>query len=463
MSLMMLEERSIREIYLIAILKMIAKLKSLQNHQGFIKYFKNTSWLLGEKILRMVVGLFVGIWVARYLGPEQFGLFSYAQAFVGLFTAIAGLGLDGIIVRELVKDPSKQAVLLGTAFYLKLIGALLVLLALAGAVTLSHQDSLTTWLIFIIASATVFQSFNIIDFFFQAKVLSKYVVYANIISLFISSFIKIGLILTNASLIAFAWVVLFDSVILMLGFIYYFQRHAKLNIKKLNFSKAMAINLLKDSWPLILSGLVISIYMKVDQIMIKEMLNTEAVGQYAAAATLSEAWYFIPMVIASSLFPAIINAKKQSEELYYERLQKLYDLMVWMAIAIALPMTFLSDWVVSLLYGEQYDQAGEVLMIHIWAGVFVFLGVAYSKYLTNENLTKKFFYRTFLGMLINIILNILLIPKYGINGAAIATLLGQFSANYIYDIFDKSLYRQLKMKTKSFLPIHYILKSKQTS
>lgn len=438
---------------------MFSKLKS---HQGFMKYFKNTSWLFGEKILRMVVGLFVGIWVARYLGPEQFGLFSYAQAFVGLFTAIAGLGLDGIIVRELVKDPSKQAVLLGTAFYLKLIGALLVLLALAGAVTLSHQDSLTTLLIFIIASATVFQSFNIIDFFFQAKVLSKYVVYANIISLFISSFVKIGLIFTNASLIAFAWVVLFDSVILMLGFIYYFQRHAKLNIKKLNFSKAMAINLLKDSWPLILSGLVISIYMKVDQIMIKEMLNTEAVGQYAAAVKLSEAWYFIPMVIASSLFPAIINAKKQSEELYYARLQKLYDLMVWMAIAIALPMTFLSDWVVNLLYGEQYNQAGEVLMIHIWAGVFVFLGVAFSKYLTNENLTKKFFYRTFLGMLINVILNILLIPKYGINGAAIATLLGQFSANYIYDIFDKSLYRQLKMKTKSFLPIHYILKSKQT-
>ena len=438
---------------------MFSKLKS---HQGFMKYFKNTSWLFGEKILRMVVGLFVGIWVARYLGPEQFGLFSYAQAFVGLFTAIAGLGLDGIIVRELVKDPSKQAVLLGTAFYLKLIGALLVLLALAGAVTLSHQDSLTTLLIFIIASATVFQSFNIINFFFQAKVLSKYVVYANIISLFISSFVKIGLIFTNASLIAFAWVVLFDSVILMLGFIYYFQRHAKLNIKKLNFSKAMAINLLKDSWPLILSGLVISIYMKVDQIMIKEMLNTEAVGQYAAAVKLSEAWYFIPMVIASSLFPAIINAKKQSEELYYARLQKLYDLMVWMAIAIALPMTFLSDWVVNLLYGEQYNQAGEVLMIHIWAGVFVFLGVAFSKYLTNENLTKKFFYRTFLGMLINVILNILLIPKYGINGAAIATLLGQFSANYIYDIFDKSLYRQLKMKTKSFLPIHYILKSKQT-
>ena len=339
------------------------KLKTLRQHQGFMRYFKNTSWLMGEKVLRMFVGLFVGIWVARYLGPEQFGLFSYAQSFVGLFVAFATLGLDGIIVRELVKDPNKRDALLGTAFRLKLIGALLVLIALAFAVKLSHQDTITTLLIFIVASATVFQSFNIIDFYFQANVLSKYTVYANIISLFISSLIKVWLILNNAPLIAFAAVVLFDSMILMLGYVYFFQRHSKLNIKNLKFNKSTALNLLKDSWPLILSGFVVSIYMKIDQIMIKEMLNSEAVGQYAAAVRLSEAWYFIPMVIASSLFPAIINAKKHSEKLYYERLQKLYDLMVWIAIAIALPMTFLSDWVVNLLYGEQYNQAGSVLMI----------------------------------------------------------------------------------------------------
>ena len=155
------------------------KLKTLRQHQGFMRYFKNTSWLMGEKVLRMFVGLFVGIWVARYLGPEQFGLFSYAQSFVGLFVAFATLGLDGIIVRELVKDPNKRDALLGTAFRLKLIGALLVLIALAFAVKLSHQDTITTLLIFIVASATVFQSFNIIDFYFQANVLSKYTVYAN--------------------------------------------------------------------------------------------------------------------------------------------------------------------------------------------------------------------------------------------------------------------------------------------
>ena len=427
---------------------MFSKLKS---NQGFMRYFKNTSWLFAEKILRMVVGLFVGIWAARYLGPEQFGLFSYAQAFVGLFAAIAGLGLDGIIVRELVKNPSKQAVLLGTAFYLKLIGALLVLLALAGTVTLSHQDSLTTWLIFIIASSTVFQSFNVVDFFFQAKVLSKYVVYANIISLLISSFVKIGLILTSASLIAFAWVVLFDSVILMLGFVYYFQRHAKLNIKRLNFSKATAINLLKDSWPLILSGLVISIYMKVDQIMIKEMLDAEAVGQYVAAVRLSEAWYFIPMVIASSLFPAIINAKKVSEEFYYAQLQKLYDLMVWIAIAIALPMTFLSDWVIDLLYGVQYDQSGAILMIHIWAAVFVFLGVASSRWFIVENLQKYSLYRTLAGALINVMLNYILIPIYGIYGAAYATLASQVVASYLFNITNKKLRYTFLLQTNAIL------------
>jgi len=404
----------------------------------------------------MIVGLFVGVWVARYLGPDKFGLLSYAQSFVGLFTAIATLGLNGIVVRELVKHPQKENELLGTAFYLKLVGAILTLIVLYIAIHFTSNNHFTNVLIFIIASATIFQSFNVVDMYFQSKVMSKFVVYTNIISLFISSLVKITLILTDASLIAFAWVMLFDSFVLACGFIYFFLKHSAFEMKHLRFKIQTAIYLLKDSWPLIFSGMVIAIYMRIDQVMIKEMMNSEAVGQYAAAVRISEAWYFIPMVIASSLFPAIVNAKKQSQELYYVRLQKLYDLMVWMAIAIALPMTFLSDWVVNLLYGSQYNQAGGVLMIHIWAGVFVFLGVAFSKYLTIENLTKKMFYRTFLGAILNIVLNYFLIPKYGIKGAAIATLLSQFVANYIYDIFDKDLHKQLKMKTMCFMPIHII-------
>jgi O-antigen/teichoic acid export membrane protein len=425
---------------------MINKLKSLKNHEGFMKYFKNTSWLFGEKILRMVVGLFVGVWVARYLGPEQFGLFSYAQSFVGLFTVIATLGLDGIVVRELVKDESSRDELIGTAFWLKLMGALGVLIVLAFAVNFTSNDSYTNTLVFIIASATIFQSFNVIDFYFQSKVLSRYVVFANIITLFLSSIAKIVLILYNAPLIAFAWVILFDSFILACGFVYfYFKNDLAYRLKVFKFNKASAVTLLRDSWPLILSGVVIAIYMKIDQVMIKEMMNAEAVGQYAAAVRLSEAWYFIPMVIASSLFPAIINAKKISEELYYARLQKLYDLMVWMAIAIAIPMTFLSDWIVELLYGSQYNQAGSVLMIHIWAGVFVGLGVVKGSWQVSENLTKLHFYGAVTSATVNVILNYYLIPIYGISGAAFATLLAQFSSAYIVNYFFIELRSQTKL------------------
>jgi len=429
---------------------MLERLKSLKNHQGFMKYFKNISWLFAEKILRMVVGLFVGIWVARYLGPEQFGLFSYAGSFVGLFTAFATLGLDGIVIRELVKDESRRDKLIGTAFWLKFFGAFLVLIVLAIAIIFTSNDTQTNSLIFIIASATIFQSFNVIDMYFQSKVMSKYVVYANIISLLLSSFVKIALILNEAPLIAFAYVVLFDSFILAMGFLYFYKQN-NLSIKLWRFDKDIALELLKDSWPLILSSMIISIYMKVDQVMIKEMLSSEAVGQYAAAVRLSEAWYFIPSVISASLFPAIINAKKMSEELYYERLQKLYDLMVWLAIAIAIPMTFLSDWVVEFLYGEAYITAGAVLMIHIWAGVFVFLGVARSSWLINENLQKYTPFYLAVSMLVNIIFNYLWIPILGINGAAYGTLLAQITGVLVASIFIK------KMRISFFMTISSLM------
>ena len=430
---------------------MIVKLKSLQNHQGFMKYFRNTSWLFVEKILRMVVGLFVGIWIARYLGPEQFGLFSYAQSFVGLFAAIATLGLDGIVVRELIKDESRLNELIGTAFWLKVTGAIGVLVVLAIAVDLISIGTYANTLVFIIASATIFQSFNVIDFYFQSKVMSKFAVYANMISLFLSSIVKITLILNEATLVAFAWVVLFDSLILACGYIYFYLKQKNSIFFHWKFSKQTAVSLLKDSWPLILSGMVIAIYMKIDQIMIKEMIDSKAVGQYAAAVKLSEAWYFIPMVIASSLFPAIVNAKEQSKELYYERLQKLYDLMVWIAIAIALPITFLSDWIINLLYGAQYSQSGAILMIHIWAGVFVFLGVVSSKWFISENLQKYSFYRTLAGALINIILNYILIPVYGIYGAAYATLVSQAIASYLFNITNKKLRYTFLLQTNAIL------------
>ena len=429
-------------------MNILKKIVQLKHHSEFRKYFANTSWLIGERALRIAVSLFVGIYVARYLGPERFGLLSYALSFVGIFVALATLGLDEVVVRELIKTPEQREKILGTSFLLKLVGTLLMWAAILVAIPLTKNDLQTNILIIIIAFGTVFQAFNVIDLNFQAKVKSKYVVHAQFVQLIISSIVKIILVVNEAPLIWFASVYSLDVIVLAMGLVFAYLYNGN-NIFSWKWSFETSKYLLHDSWPLILAGVVISVYMKIDQVMIKEMLGAKEVGLYAAAVKLSEAWYFLPMAIASSLFPAIINAKVYQKEVYYHRLQKLYDLMVWIAIAIALPTTFLSTLVVEFLYGKEYLGSSSVLIIHIWTAVFVFLGVASSKYLLAENFIKKSFYRSFIGALLNIIMNYYLIGIIGIQGAAISTLVSHFFAAYFYDILDKDLRIMFIMKTKS--------------
>jgi O-antigen/teichoic acid export membrane protein len=427
----------------------LAHLKYLINraltHQGFMRYFANTSWLFGEQMLRMASGLLVGIWVARYLGPEQFGVFSYAIAFVAIFGSVAKLGLDGIVVRELVNEPQKRDIYLGTAFWLKLIGALAMLAIIAFATLFTSNDHTTNLYIFIIASGIIFQSFEVVDFYFQSKVLSKFVSLSKMAQLLLSSLLKIYFVLTGADLFWFVVVSLIDQFTLAVA-LYIAYTYQKLGSFYRHFDLRIAKKLLKNSWPLIFSSLVVMIYMRIDQVMIKEMLGAKEVGLYSAAVRLSEVWYFIPMVITSSLFPAIFSAKKVSKELYYTRLQRLYTFMVWAAIAIALPITFLSDWLVTLLYGEVYRDAGQVLMIHIWTNVFVYLGVASGSWFVSENLQRFSFYRTFSGAVINVVLNLFLIPIYGIAGAAIATLVAQVMAAFVFDVFTIKTRKTFFMK-----------------
>ena len=428
----------------------LKKIIALRKQSNFRKYFANTSWILGERILRMGVSLFVGIYVARYLGPERFGLLSYASSFVGIFAALATFGLDEVVVRELVKTPEQREKILGTSFLLKLVGTLLMWAAILVAIPFTENDFQTNILIIIIAFGVLFQAFNVIDLSFQADVKSKYVVHAQFVQLIISSIVKIILVFNEAPLIWFASVFFLDAIVLALGLVFTYLHNSN-KIFSWKWSYETSKNLLHDSWPLIFAGIVVSVYMKIDQLMIKEMLGAKEVGLYAAAVKLSEAWYFIPMAIASSLYPAIINARVFQKEVYYQKIQNLFDLMVWIAVSIALPTTFLSTLVVEFLYGKEYLGSSSVLIIHIWTGVFVFLGVASSKYLLAENFIKKTFYRTFIGALLNIIMNYYLIRIIGIQGAAISTLVSHFFAAYLYYFFDKDLRNMFIFKTKSLL------------
>lgn len=434
-------------------------IRRLEGRKNFQKIITNTGWLFFDKILRMGIGLFVWAWIARYLGPEQFGILNFATAFVALFGAFATLGLDGIVVRDIVKDPLRKEKILGSAFVLKLIGGTFTLVLTVSLISFIRvDDTLMKWLVGITAAGFVFQAFDIIDFYFQSQVQSKYTVYGKNSAFIIVSIVKIILLLNKASLIAFAWAG-FAEIVLGSLFMIIAYRINKHYIGEWQASSQVMKGLLRDSWPLVFSGLVIAIYMKIDQIMIGNLIGDKAVGNYSVAVRISEVWYFVPMAITSSVFPAIINSKKISEKLYYDKLQRLYDLMVWMAVSIALPMTFLSDLVINSFFGIKYTEAGSVLSIHIWTSVFVFLGVASGGWLLAENMQKFAFYRTSAGCIVNVGLNYMLIPKYGINGAAIATLISQMIASYIGYMTSHKTFLVFKMLSLSFLlPVRILIK-----
>ncbi len=396
----------------------------------------------------MMAGLLVGIWVARYLGPTQFGVFSYAIAFTALFGSIAKLGLDGIVVRELVRDPERRDIYMGTAFWLKLIGSVAMLVVMAFAVRLTSNDAITNLYIFIIGSGTLFQSFEVVDFYFQSKVLSRFVSICKLTQLFISSLLKLCLIFADADLIWFVLVSLVDQITLALS-LFLAYRYQKVGSFYRHFDLTTAKQLLRDSWPLIISGLVVMVYMRIDQIMIKEMLGEREVGLYSAATRISEVWYFIPMLLTNSLFPSIVNAKQVSEELYYKRLQKLFEFMFFMAFFVAFVLTFFSQFIINILYGKNYIEAADVFSIHIWAGVFVFLGVGAGKWFLIENLQRLNFYRILGGGVLNVSLNFLLIPKYGINGAAYATIVSQAFASVFLNIIHKKSRKIFLMQIRS--------------
>ncbi|CAN4275578.1 RfbX Membrane protein involved in the export of O-antigen and teichoic acid [Methylophilaceae bacterium] len=433
---------------------MIASVKriihSTKTHQGFRRHFANISWMFVERILRLIAGLLVGIWVARYLGPTQYGLFSYAVAFTAIFSNIAKLGLDSIVVRNLVIDPARRDIYMGTAFWLKLTGAIVTLSLIAIAMQFTASDSTTKLYVFIIAGGAIFQAFEVVDFYFQSQVLSKFVSICKMTQLLISSLLKLYLMSIEADLFWFVLVSLVDQVTLAVS-LFFAYRHQKIGRFFKSFDWAIAKKMLQDSWPLILSGLVIMIYMRIDQIMIKEMLGEREVGLYSAAVGLSEIWYFIPMLIASSLFPSIVNAKKISEEKYLSRLQQLFTFLVWISIAVAGLTTLLSQWLVVSLYGMAYQEASQVLIIHTWGGVFVALGVASGSWFVSENLQHYSFYRTASGAILNVMLNFTLIPKYGISGAAIATVISQSMAALFFDLSTLKTRIIFIMKLKAML------------
>jgi O-antigen/teichoic acid export membrane protein len=394
-------------------------------HNGFRRYFINTGWMFLGQIFSLIVSFFIGVWIARYLGPENYGILNYAVAFVGLFGFIASLGIDSILNRELIKTPEKRDVLLGTAFKLKVVGGIAALALAVISILMSQTTLLIQFLVIIFSFNFILQAINVISIYFQSKVESKNNVKVSIISTLISSVLKVGVILLDKGVIWIMLVYILDFVWQWINFVYVYKRQG-LKIRDWKFDNDLAKKILKNSWPLILAQAAGYIYLKVDQVIIGLMLGNYEVGLYAVAVKVTEIWYFIPSIICSSLFPAIINAKLTDVKVYKKRLSNLYVLMFILSLIIAITITFLAKPIMTILFGNSYLESVAILKIYIWSSVGLFLTVAVNQYLISENSVKTIFWLNFLSMIINIGLNIWLIPLIGLLGAAWATLISYF-------------------------------------
>lgn len=409
---------------------------------GFMRYFFNTGWMFTSQILNMTLSFFVTAAVARYLGPQNYGLINYAIGFAGLFAFLAGFGVDSVLNRELVKTPGRKDILIGNGLWIKFFGALITMIVVNTAAVVIHADHVSRQLIFLFSFSYLFQIFGVVNLYFQSQALSKNNFKALLVVSVFSVLAKLVGIYMHAGVTWFVAIYVIDAFIgaIAIVIIYYKQQERIL----LRFDWTLTKSLLRDGWPFMFTIVATTIYLDIDQIILKSMINTAAVGTYSVAVKLSEVWYFIPNIACASLFPAIINAKKTSEAQYITRLKSLYRLMIGLAVVIAIAVTVVSDWVIRFLFGHAYADAVYPLRIYIWSGVPIFFMAAIVQYLIVENYSKIYFVATVLGAAVNIGLNILFIPHYGIVGSAWATLISYCMPVFVI-LFNKKTRPQIML------------------
>ena len=412
---------------------------------------KNSGWLVGEKIFTMALGVFVIAVVARYFGPENFGQLNYAMAFVALFTVLSTLGLETLTVKSIVDKDYNEGTILCTSLFLRVFGGIvLTIIAVIIIRLIEPKDQNLHVLVLIMSFTMVLKSMEVIEYWIQAFQKAKISSIIRMSSYVITAVLKIILVIFKGNLIHYALIYMIDAVIIgsALMISYYKIRD---DISPWKFSLNYAKSILSQSWYLILSGLMITLYARIDQVMLGSMLPTKTeLGVYSAAVQIAELWYFVPMATIISFKPVIMNKKKINEKSYMKSVQLLYTIVAWIGIGFSVFILLFSKLIVSILYGAEFLKAASILSISVWAGTFAMLGSARSIWLICEGLQKYSMGYVGTGCITNVILNYLLIPTLGGYGAAVATLASQITVALIAPSFFKETRVSSIMMLKAF-------------
>lgn len=407
----------------------------LARRPALAKIISNAGWQVLDRLLRMGVGVVISVWIARALGPDDFGALNWMLALVGLFFATTTMGLNEILVRELVQRPDKAPALIGTALALQFGGALVGMAMTLGLVAVLRPGDTEAWMLALVVLPTLLmQVSDVLRYHYQALQETRFVVLVSGAAFVVVTVVRVVLLLSGAPMIAFALVTTLEMGLAGLGMVMVFAGQSKARgwgLGRLRVEWGRALALLAASWPLVLTGLATLVNMKIDQVMLGQMSDDATVGIYSAAVRLSELWYFLPLVISGAAFPAIVGVYGKDEAAAGWAWRRLYASMLWLGIAAGVMASLLSGWFVPFLFGAAYAGAAPVLAVHIWAGVAVCVGLVWSKWMLLEGRQQILLVVQFGAAILNVGLNLWLIPLMGAMGAAVATLASYFVSTLV--------------------------------
>ena len=377
-------------------------------------------WLLGGKIVNMILSFFVSLATARYLGPDNFGSINYVAAYVSFFSSITSLGLSVIVIKEISMGKEDDNEVIWTGILMRFLTAVFSTIAVIALVSITDKSDPLMIKIAILESIAILASaFDTFMYWFQGKLLGKYTSIASVVAYIGMSLYRIYLLANNADILWFAFATSVDtlllSLILMLCYVRENGFHPKVSVR-------LGKSLMKQSYHYMISGLIAILYSKIDQIMLKQMLDTYSVGLYTAALTIAGLWGMIPSAFIQSVSPILYKNAEESRGMFYKRLRQSYAGIWLLNICWSLGVSIFSYWVIYLLYGKAYLGARGALVIVVWYTGITSIGSLTQVYLATENKNKYVNYFALAGLVTDVVLNALLIPRMGILGAAIATL-----------------------------------------
>ena len=413
------------------------------------KLVHNAGWLIGGKIANKLLAFLVGLLTARYLGPGNYGLINYATAYTTFFASLCTLGINSIIVKNFVDHPEETGETIGTTLVLRTISSILSVIMIVGIVSMIDRNEPVTIVVAALCSlGLIFQVFDTLNYWFQSRLQSKYSALATLVAYIAVSAYKLVLLVTGKSVEWFAVSTSVDYVVVAVFLLFAYKKQGG---PKFSCSKRKAKELLRSSSSFIVSGLMVSIYASTDKLMLKQMLDETSVGHYSLASSVSVMWTFVLSAIIDSAFPSIMKLHNENREKYILRNKQLYAIVFYAAVFASGAICIAADPLIRILYGEAYMPSSAALKIVVWYTAFSYLGIARNAWIVCEEKQKYLKYIYIGSALLNVFLNALLIPNWGICGAAAASLITQISTIFVFPMIIAPLRENTKLIFEAIL------------